>query len=275
MAGKKGNNPKKSKEEIDFDKEFKKLKMSAEHGTPFLEKKKEETHFETKEDFLAKMREFEEAMENPDERPIKEILSFPNFPKGDLLSDEEIEAALELAVGALASKNIELDVIYATPDREIYRFITEELLEKNSGMAGAGGMTTHFVYEEFYPNYEEDIKSDVSDILHFICRARRAGLPWRIANKVSLYGKKVPKEEFQAVLDDHRRIFRGMSIIGVDSISVVLKKNKATAKATFRFYMDKSTGSPGEVSTDAEFFFDFKYGDFCLTRLVIDHFGIK
>lgn len=274
MPNKKDKNPK-SDEETRFEKEFNKLKLSAEHGIPFSEKKKEEFHSETEEGFLARMRELEEAMENPDKTKISELLGSIHFPKGDDLSDAEISAALELATTALANKNIELDVNYPTPDREIYRFITEELMHRGSGMAGAGGMTMHFIYEEFYPNYTEDIKADVTDVLHFILRGHKASLPWRIASKVKLYGKTVSQEEFEAVLADHRHVFQGMSFIGVDSIKVDIKKPKAHVKVRFRFYMDQSSGSPGEVSADAEFDFKFNHDMYLMTRLVIDQFGIK
>ena len=272
---KKENNPKKSNEEIKFEHELNKLRLSAEHGLPFLDEKKEEIQSETEEEFLERMREFEDAMENPDEKKIAELLGYPNFPKADALSDAEISAALELAINALANKSIVLDVIYPTPDREIYRFITEELLKKESGMAGAGGMTTHFIYEEFYPNHTEDINEVVTQILHFICNGYKGSLPWRIDNKVLLYGEIVPQEEFEGVLDNHRHIFKGMNFIKVDSIKINFKKSKAHAKAKFRFYLDKTSGQPGEISTTAEFYFALEEDTFWLNRLVIDHFGIE
>ena len=272
---KKENNPKKSNEEIKFEHELNKLRLSAEHGLPFLDEKKEEIQSETEEEFLERMREFEDAMENPDEKKIAELLGYPNFPKADALSDAEISAALELAINALANKSIVLDVIYPTPDREIYRFITEELLKKESGMAGAGGMTTHFIYEEFYPNHTEDINEVVTQILHFICNGYKGSLPWRIDNKVLLYGEIVPQEEFEGVLDNHRHIFKGMNFIKVDSIKINFKKSKAHAKAKFRFYLDKTSGQPGEISATAEFYFALEEDTFWLNRLVIDHFGIE
>lgn len=274
MAPKK-NNPKKSIEEIKFERELTKLKLSAEHGLPFSEEKKEELHSEeTEESFLARMREFEDAMENPDEREILELLGFPNFPKEEALSDAEISAALELVTTALANKNIVLDVIYPTPDREIYRFITEELLKQESGMAGAGGMTTHFIYEEFYPNHNEDIEEVVTQTLHFICRGYNGCLPWRIDNSVQMHGDLISEEEFRQALADHRHVFRGMSFIGVDSVKINVKKTKAHAKAKFRFYLDQSSGQPGEISTTAEFHFVLEADTYWLNRLVIDHFGI-
>ncbi len=276
MADKKDDNPKKSEEDIQFEREFNKLKLSAEYGAPFPEKKKEELPSdETEADFLTRMRELEDAIQNPDKTKIIELLGFPNFPKVENLSDAEVSAALELATTALGNKNIVLDVIYPTPDREIYRFITQELLQFEGGGAGAGGMTRHLIYEEHYPNHTEDIKADITDVLHFICRGHKGSMPWRIANKVSLYGEIVSQEEFEVVMGNHRDVFQGMSFIGVDAVKVAFDGSKAHAKAKFRHYLDQSSGSPGEVSAEAEFYFELDDDMYLLNRLVIDIFGIE
>jgi hypothetical protein len=277
MASKK-NYPKKTTEELKFEKELKKLKLSAEHGAPFLDAKKDqhEAHPDDMNvDFLARMKEIEDAIHKPNEKTIRELLGFPNFPQVDALDDDEIGAALELVTIALANENIHIDVIHPTPEREIYRFITEEVMEHEAGIAGVGGMNLHLIYEEFYPNFAKDIESDVHDLLHFLCRGYKGTLPWRIASKVKLYGKNVPQEEFETMMDEHRRIFRGMSFIGVDAIDTDIQQTKAHAKANFRFYMDQSTGAPGEVSTTAEFYFKLNCDTFLLNRVVIEHFGIR
>ena len=85
----------------------------------------------------------------------------------------------------------------------------------------------------------------------------------------------VPQEEFESMMAEHRHVFQGMSFIAVDSINIDFDKPKAHVKAKFRFYLDKSSGSPGEVSADAEFDFKFSHDLYLLTRLVVDQFGIK
>jgi len=272
MAKKKG---KKSSEEIKFENELKKLKLSAEHGAHFADEKKEEPHkIESEQDFLSRMKEFENAMENPDKREIIALLGFPNFPAVNDLADEELSAAIELVNIALANENIVLEVIHPTPEREIYRFLTEELLLHNAGIAGAGGMTMHFIYEEFYPNHTEDIKSDVRDILHFVCRGYKSVLPWRIAFEVKLYNKKVSQKEFETFLGDHRQVFIGMSFIGVDSIDITFDGAEATATSSFRYYLDESSGTPGEGEAEAEFHFELFDDCYLLNHLVIPDLGI-
>lgn len=274
MARKK-QNPKETREEREFERELNKLKLSAEHGIPFSERKEEEPQNESEEEFFARMREFEEAMENPDNKSIKDLLGNPNFPKEENLTDAELTAALELLTTALANKSIVLDVLYPTPEREIYRFITEELFNEDSGMAGAGGMTSHFIYEEFHPNHTEDIKDVIHDTLHYICGGHKASMPWRIDNEVQMHGELISEEAFRQALANHRHVFSGMHFIGVDSVKINIKKSKANAKAKFRFYLDKSSGQPGEISAEAEFHFILSEDTFWLSRLIINHFGIE
>ncbi len=135
MSDENRNNRKRTKEEEQFTNEIKKLKLIAEFGATFSEEEKprspEETK-ETEEEFLERMRDFEESMNNPVKKELRAELGFPNFPKVSDLTDEQVETALELVRTTLRSKKIELDVIYPTPDREIYRFITEELMKQKT-----------------------------------------------------------------------------------------------------------------------------------------------
>src|SRR5690554_2858806 len=167
MPHKSEDNREKSEEEMNFDQELAKLKLSAEHGIPFAEREhRKDDHFDTEEKFWSAMMEMEEAMKNPDKRKIEELLGFPNFPKAEHLTDEEISVGLELAITILENHYIAVDVIYPTPEREVYRFITEEVLKMEAGMIGVAGMTSHFIYEEHYPNYIASISDAIEDMLY-------------------------------------------------------------------------------------------------------------
>jgi hypothetical protein len=280
MANKKENNRNKSEEEIKFQQELSKLKLSAERGIPFFEGNGEDEDFDEIEEsnMWKHLSLLDEVLKNPgegNEKLVKDFLKFTDYPKEKDLSDDEISAALASVTSALAFQRIALDVIHPTPQREIYRFITEELLYESAFSLPFSPIMTHFIYVEFYPNYIEEIKSDVADTLNFICRGHKASLPWQISDLVWLNGEKILKEEFETLLADHRKVFKGMSFIGVDSTEINIDESKAYAKASFRFYMDKSSGTPGEVSTDAEFYFEFFDDSYLVNRLVIEQFGIK
>ncbi len=276
MAKKKDQNPKKSNEEHSFAQELKKLKLSAEFGATFPEEKEpEESECSSDEDFLAQMKQFEDAMDDPDEKEIDEVLGFPKFPAVEDLSDEEVITALELVNTALSNHNIELDVIYPTPKREVYRFITEELLKVKTWMTGVQGMTAHFIYEEFYPNHPGDMGADIDQILDYVCSGSEGKLPWRISHELTLFGETVTREAFKATLDDHCQAFPGMSFTGVDLIKTDFDPPAAYATADFSFELDESSDSPGAFQAKAEFYFELEDAQYCLKRLVIEHFGIK
>jgi len=280
MAKKKKNNRDKSDEEIKFEQELDRLKRSVERGIPFFEKKKEDLDFDEIEEanMWKHLSLLDKVLKNPgegDEKLVKDFLEFTDYPKEEELSDQELSAALESITTALALENIVLDVIYPTPQREIYSFITEELLYESVFSPPLPAMKTHFIYEEFYPNPPEDIKSDATDILNYICRGHKASLPWGISDLVWLNGEKIFREEFEAILANHRNTFKGMSFIGVDSIRIRIDYSTAYAKANFRFYMDKSSDSPGEVNADAQFYFERFDDSYLLNRLVIKQFGIR
>ena len=280
MSKKKKNNRIKSEEEIKFQWELCKLKLSAERGIPFFEGRRKDQDFDAREE--SNMREhlslLGKVLNNPEEgeeKLVKDFLEFTDYPKEKDLSDDELNAALESVTTALACENILLDVYHPTPPREIYRFIIEELFYESICSPPMSPFRTLFVYEEFYPNYMEEIRSDVTDTLNFICGGHKASLPWQISDLIWLNGEKILVEEFEAVLADLRHVFKGISFIGVDSTQIEIDDSKAYAKAVFRFYMDKSSDTPGEVSADAEFYFELYDDSYLLNRLVIEHFGIK
>jgi len=47
----------------------------------------------------------------------------------------------------------------------LYRFITEELFKEELDDIKIEGMTHHYIYEEFHPNHEHDIKNRCKEFL--------------------------------------------------------------------------------------------------------------
>ena len=54
----------------------------------------------------------------------------------------------------------------------IYKFITEELFEHEMDNISVSGMVTHFIYEEFHPNHEQDLKRYTDELVGILFRKR-------------------------------------------------------------------------------------------------------
>ena len=94
---------------------------------------------------------FEKSFQKNEVSKVRDLLGKPALPSGETLSDKKLTEALDHVMKLLAAKSIALDTIYEVPDRELYRFITEELMEHEIQAIDIPGMVTHFTYEEFHP----------------------------------------------------------------------------------------------------------------------------
>ena len=72
---------------------------------------------------------------------------------------DELEKLME-------EKWIVVDYLVEYPIRLKYEFLTEELFLHESSMFSMPGMTTHYIYEEFHPNHEYDIRRYSEDFIN-------------------------------------------------------------------------------------------------------------
>lgn len=92
------------------------------------------------------------------------------FGQSDLASRERNTRrrnsdALDAAREILYEKNMKVNVLYDVEDREVYRFITEELMAVEIDEMHVAGMYSNFIYEEFHPNDREDARMQAESFL--------------------------------------------------------------------------------------------------------------
>lgn len=147
--------------------EFKKLKLSIEHGTTFFGKSNSNLPPEIECQFLDYISNFENAFQNAKQITVYEKIGKPEFKPEGTLSDEEITVELERIEEIMHQNNIRLDVLcdYENEDRLIYAFITEELFLSKIDEMNVPGMMSHFTYEEFHQNHKYDLEQATEDFL--------------------------------------------------------------------------------------------------------------
>ncbi|OOQ60227.1 hypothetical protein [Mucilaginibacter pedocola] len=150
-------------EALRMENEFLKLKLQAEHGAQSFTSGNLPP--EVEHSFLKNIMEFESAWASNKRTKIAGILGNPQFPNADSLSDGAIDTELEKVTSLLAEHHIALDFLGEYPNRLKYAFIIDELFEHEGNGMMMPGMTTHFIYEEFHPNHELDIRNRTEDFL--------------------------------------------------------------------------------------------------------------
>lgn len=135
--------------------DFLKLKMMAESGAFFGGEGGLPPEIENQ--FLKNIIEFEKAQNNAKTSTIATILGKPFFLDEKDLNDSRFIIEYKKLEKVLNKNRINVDFITERPDRFKYNFITKELFDHETNFIPAKGMTTHFVYEEFHPDHEQEI----------------------------------------------------------------------------------------------------------------------
>ena len=108
--------------------------------------------------WLNQILEYERAMIDNKKMTIGELIGNPKFQNVSEVLEENVSKELQSVMELLHKKNIIIDSQYEVNDREMYRFITEELFLHETNSTFPKNMILGFIYEEFHPNDEGDIK---------------------------------------------------------------------------------------------------------------------
>ncbi len=144
-------------EKLRMENELKKMKLMLEHGASFPELPDHSPIDPFIENaFLSNIEEFEKNFHQAESIAFYDFIGRPECPLADEVPDPQISMELD-------ENGINLDTICEVDDRELYRFITEELFIHEMDNIRIKGMMTCFIYEEFHPNHEYDIRQHSTD----------------------------------------------------------------------------------------------------------------
>jgi hypothetical protein len=150
-------------ENLRRENELAKLKLHAEFGMQLNETGNLNPAIENI--WLNNILEFERAMAEKKQVTIHEFLDKPVLKSIHEISENELEEQLEFVMERLRIKNIVVESLDGVDDKEFYRFITEELMKEEICVNLPKNMITCFIYEEFYPNSEADIRRHTKDFM--------------------------------------------------------------------------------------------------------------
>ncbi|MDQ6889643.1 MAG: hypothetical protein M3Z56_05155 [Bacteroidota bacterium] len=147
-------------ENLRLENDFLKMKMMAESGALFGGEGDLPADIENQ--FLKNIIEFEQANSNSNPQKIYELIGKPEFADEENLSESEFIMEFERLQNLLKNNSIHVDFIKERDDRFKYKFITTELFDHESIFIPVQEMTVNFIYEEFHPDHEQEIK-DTTD----------------------------------------------------------------------------------------------------------------
>ncbi len=151
-------NPDDEKNRLRQENEEKKKQLEEEFGANYWSpSNKSALPPEIENEFLNHIMDFENLYKDAKRVTVYEFIEKPPYRKLGEMSDEEVSEELENLLNYMNEHQVNLDTLCEVDDRELYRFITQELFLEEKDDVHIPGMMSCFTYEEFYPNHAYDI----------------------------------------------------------------------------------------------------------------------
>jgi hypothetical protein len=192
--------------------EKKKDELREQYGAQFGEGK-EKLPPEVEGEWLDNIAEFERQFENAKTITVRERIGNPAVRPLAEIPESELETEVDNLFELLFQNNVTIDFIHEQDDREVYRFITEELLDKEMDDVSIPGMISHFIYEEFHPNDEDDITMWANEFMDGLFKqefSHENDMTYTPIEKTNLRdakGNPITHEQFIELIDDFYEAF--------------------------------------------------------------------
>lgn len=247
--------------DIQDENELKKLKLSIEQDADYFCESNTNIPAEIEGQFLDYITDFENASKNVKQITVFEKLGKPEYEPESTLSNEKITIELERIELLMQNHGINLDVLadYIDEERLIYKFITEELFEHEITEMNIPGLQTCFIYEEFHPNHEYDLKRDTEDFLRMFFN-----------KKDDYYNNHLEEATNHITLNNFRSLFKEFKMTFFEFQEITFDEQDAIVRFNIDFWAKiTETDTKLNFSGDGNITFMFEYGYWYLRKVAL------
>jgi hypothetical protein len=224
---------------LEDENDFLKMKLMLENGAKFGTMNTDtELPPEVENMFLKNMMEFErQAAERKKIKVFDKIGRPTNFRPVNQIAESEIENEWKLLIEHLNQYSIDLDV--CSPNiskRELYRFTTEELFDYEMDDMSIEGMTSGFIYDEFYPDHIYDnTRYAVDDCIKLIFNPRQIDfMPWLKRKNLSLNDHyPLTEEDFKKRINQFKEAYKDIKLNKLMGIDCEINENCCEVKGEY------------------------------------------
>ena len=187
------------KEKIKAENDLLKMKLTAEFG---MQGHDSSLDPELENEWLKYIYHFEQDYSEVKRIKIYDFIGKPEYKKLEDLKTEEIEKELDRLFEVMHQNSISLDFLCDYEEEVIYKFVTEEFFEMETDDFRIKGMFHCFLYEEFYPNHDYDLKCLSEEFFTgFLEREWEISFAkYQFSETVFYKGQNIPLEEFADIL---------------------------------------------------------------------------
>ncbi len=191
---------------------------------------------EVEKQWLDYIEAFEEQYENAARITIFKLIGEPKFKPLSELTDEEFSTELDRLYQILIEHEISLDTLAEVDDREIYRFITEELFHEAIDDMKIPGLMNCFIYEDFHPNAKLDIELAIDNFLNSTLGKCNniSGVGYDLTyvdteNFINAEGKKIPKKQIEKQINDFLKSYDSFEILKQEIADIQINEYETDA----------------------------------------------
>ena len=199
-------------EELRAENNLLKVKLKLEYGMQETDTSGLPPHVEN--DWLKYIDAFEKQYKDAKTVTVYDFIGKPPFKPWNTVSPEQISTELKRLLSIMARNSVALDCICHYDDTVIYRFLTEELFSHEMDLIRIPGMTHHFIYEEFHPNHDHDLRQKAEAFLKSLFRTE-----WReefdgivLARNVTWAGKIRDRAAMSAIITAFQEAHRSLRL---------------------------------------------------------------
>ena len=219
---------KKSTGELGTENELMKLKMMAEFGGNFIGS--EDIPPEVENQFLKQIINFHKQHESSHLITVHKFIGEPGYNHVNDMSDKQVEKELKRLLKIMEKSGVSLSVLAETPKREVYRFVTEELFKHEIEDVKVKGWINQFIYEEFHPNPDYDVKNAVYYCLQSIFNKSNAIFEDHLSEEMKdSIGLSMEVEDFRERIENFWSQFFSVKLEQYDFVKVELDKTAGVA----------------------------------------------
>jgi hypothetical protein len=221
-------------EDLHMENQLMKLQIEDFIGGEIISSNNQHIPAEIENLFLKNIIEFEKKSKEIKTKSIKEIIGNYAFKSADTLTEKQLKGELKKIELLLNKKFIQLDFLDKYSDLVKYKFISEEFINHETQVLEIPGMILHFIYEEFHPNADYDIRNRIT---HFIINLfnpdfEKDSFKYTTKEVFDLNNEKISLDELELKVKHFHLINNAENFSDVKNKTIVYNKLKNKAKIT-------------------------------------------
>ncbi|CAN5585517.1 hypothetical protein BH11BAC1_BH11BAC1_12650 [soil metagenome] len=265
-----------TEDELKAENNLLKLKLELEHGMQMMDTSALDPEVENQ--WLSDIYKFEKQFKEAGKIKVYDKIGQPDFKPWNELSKEVLTVELDRLSEILQEHQIVLECICEYEDAIIYRFITEELFQYEVDDIFVEGMVQHFIYEEFHPNHEYDLKRQATSFIEKLL-TQEWNPEWdgaEFAAPVLFRGKEFDKHSISTIILAYQETFHPIKIteLSIKHVSFDLEKKFGAVRLQLSYDSQAEKGKT--LTYTGKSFISFKrmeWDYWCISNFQLPGFG--